>query len=45
MEYTVWTMRNFPKDLYKDAKIRAVQEEITLKELVIRALKAYLGKE
>jgi len=34
----------FPDDLHKKAKLRAVEEEITLKELIIRAVTEYLKK-
>ena len=32
----------YDDDLHKRAKIRAVEEAITLKELIIRAVEAYL---
>ena len=35
-------MMDFPDELHRDAKIRAAQEGITLKELIIRAVEAYL---
>ena len=38
-------IKDFPDELHKEAKVRAAQEEITLKELVIRAIKAYLKKK
>ena len=44
MRTTHWTIRNFPVDLHKKAKMKAVEQEITLKELVIRALTEYLKK-
>ena len=34
----------FPDDLHKKAKLRAVEEEITLKDLIIRAVNEYLKK-
>jgi predicted HicB family RNase H-like nuclease len=37
-------IRNFPADLHKEAKLQAVQEEISLKDLVIKALTEYLKK-
>ena len=36
---------NFPDDLHREAKIKAAQEGITLKELIIRAVTAYLKKK
>ena len=44
MRTTHWTIRNFPVELHKQAKMKAVEQEITLKELVIRALTEYLKK-
>jgi len=38
-------LRDFPEDLRKKAKVRAVQEDISLKELIIRALTEYLKKK
>ena len=35
-------MMDFPDELHREAKIRAAQEGITLKELIIRAVEAYL---
>jgi len=35
----------FPDDLHKKAKLRAVEEDITLKELIIRAIGEYLKKK
>ncbi len=37
-------MRDFPNDLHKRAKMQAVREETTLKEIVIKALTEYLKK-
>jgi predicted HicB family RNase H-like nuclease len=37
-------VRNFPKTLHKRIKVKAAQQEITMKELVIRALTEYLKK-
>jgi hypothetical protein len=34
----------FPDDLHKKAKLRAVEEEITLKDLILRAVTEYLRK-
>jgi predicted HicB family RNase H-like nuclease len=44
MKFKDWMIRNFPVDLQKQAKIRAVEMEISLKQLVINALTAYLKK-
>ena len=37
-------VRNFPKTLHKRVKVKAAQQEITMKELTIKALEAYLKK-
>lgn len=37
-------VRNFPKALHKRVKVKAAQQEITMKELTIKALEAYLKK-
>ena len=36
---------NFPDDLHKRAKVRAAQEGITLKELILKAVTEYLKKK
>jgi len=38
-------MRDFPGDLHKRAKMQAVREETTLKEIVIKALTEYLERK
>ena len=38
-------IKDFPEDLHKQAKIYAVTNDISLKELVIRALRDYLKKQ
>lgn len=40
-----WMIKNFPADLHKKAKVRAVQEEISLKDLAIKAVTEYLQKK
>jgi predicted HicB family RNase H-like nuclease len=37
-------MIEFTAELHKAAKLRAVEEGITLKELIIKAVQEYLGK-
>lgn len=37
-------MVDFSKELHKAAKLRAVEEGITLKELIIKAVTEYLKK-
>ena len=37
-------LRDFPEDLHRFAKSEAALKGISLKELVVRALKAYLKK-
>lgn len=38
-------LRNFPEDLRKRAKAEAALKDISLKELIIRALTQYLKKK
>ena len=38
-------IRGFPDDLYREAKIQAAIMGVSLKEIVIRALKDYLKKQ
>jgi plasmid stability protein len=38
-------LRNFPSDLHKRVKIRAAQEETTIKGIIIKALIEYLKKK
>jgi predicted HicB family RNase H-like nuclease len=38
-------IKSFPPELHKAAKIRAAEEEITLQELILRAVKEYLSKK
>ena len=38
-------VREFPEDLHKKAKIRAIQEGMTLRGLVIKAVEEYLKKK
>jgi predicted HicB family RNase H-like nuclease len=35
-------MIDFPDELHREAKVRAAQEGITLKDLIIKAVEAYL---
>lgn len=37
-------IKNFPDELHREMKIRAAVEAISIKELVIRAVKDYLKK-
>jgi len=41
----VLNIKDFPNDLHLEAKIYAVTNGISLKELVIRALRNYLKKQ
>jgi len=41
-EYMTQYIINFPDDLHKEAKVRAAQESITLKELIVKAVTNYL---
>jgi len=42
---TQYMIKSFPPELHKAAKIRAAEEEITLQELILRAVKEYLSKK
>ena len=37
-------VREFPEDLHKKAKMQALQEDISLKELIIKATAEYLAR-
>lgn len=36
-------LRDFPDDLHQAAKIKAAVEKTTLREIIIRALRQYVG--
>jgi len=38
-------VREFPADLHKRAKMQALEEDMTLRELIIKAVEAYLKKK
>jgi plasmid stability protein len=38
-------LRDFPADLHKKVKIRAAEEETTIKAIIIKALTEYLKKK
>ena len=38
-------VRDFPEELHKKAKIKALEEDMTLRELVIKAVELYLKKK
>ena len=40
-----FNIRNFPRDLHKKARLQAVREDTTLKDLVIKLLTEYLKKQ
>ena len=40
-----YLIRDFPEDLHKAAKHRAVDENITLRELILKAVEEYLRKK
>jgi predicted HicB family RNase H-like nuclease len=44
MEKGVLLVKGFPLELRKRAKMQALREDISLKDLVIRAIKEYLEK-
>jgi predicted HicB family RNase H-like nuclease len=35
-------VRDFPEDLHKKAKMQALEEDLTLGQLIIKAVEAYL---
>ena len=37
-------IRDFPEDLHKAARMQAIEEDISLKELVIKAVEKYLAE-
>jgi hypothetical protein len=39
-----YTMKNFPRELHKRAKLQAVREDTTLKGIIIKAVTEYLKK-
>jgi hypothetical protein len=41
---TQYMIKAFRPDLHKAAKIRGAEEEITLQELILRAVREYLRK-
>ncbi len=41
----VLNVKDFPDDLHRQAKIRAAIDGVSLKEVIIRALKEYLEKK
>jgi hypothetical protein len=45
METKAWLIKDFPVELQKQVKIRALEEGVRLKEIVIKALTEYLEKE
>ena len=38
-------VREFPEDLRKKAKMQALEEDMTLRELIIKAVELYLKKK
>ena len=38
-------VRDFPEDLHKRAKMKALEEDMTLRELIIKAVENYLKKK
>jgi len=40
-----YLIRDFPDELHKAAKIRAAEEEISIQELILRAIREYLSKK
>jgi len=44
-EIRVIHMKGFPADLHRQAKIAAATEGVTLKEIIIKALREYLERK
>jgi hypothetical protein len=44
MEKKGWLIKDFPVELRKQVKIRALEEGVLVKEIVIKALTEYLKK-
>lgn len=40
-----YLLKDIPEDLWSKAKHRVVDDKISLKELIVRALEEYLNKE
>ena len=40
-----YLIRDFPDELHKAAKIRAAEEEISIQELILRAIREYRSKK
>jgi hypothetical protein len=38
-------VREFPEDLHKKAKMQALQEDMTLREFIIKAVQEYLKRK
>ena len=38
-------MRDIPDDLYRDLKVRAAEQDMTLKDLVVEACREYLARQ
>ena len=45
METTTVNIENFPKELWKRVGLKAITEEVTKKDIVIKALERYLNEE
>lgn len=41
---TALNIRNFPRELLRQCKIRALEQDLPLRELVIVALRHYVGR-
>ena len=41
----VVNIRDFPEELHRAAKVRAAQEGVSMKDIIIRAVTEYLNKK
>ena len=41
---TALNIRNFPRELLRQCKIRALEQDLPLRQFVIEALRHYVGK-
>jgi hypothetical protein len=44
-EIKAYQMKSFPADLHREVRIQAAVEGMTMKELIIKALREYLARQ